>query len=194
MRMEQVLNRSAPASEIFLALSASCSWLPAVGDGFQQGDQGGGRGKDHLVLRAEFNQGGVRFQGRLEKGFPRQEHDDEFGARGKLGKIILGAQLLEVSFYVRGVAGHPLAALLQPVRLPGIQVGGHGGLRVNDDGTASRQVDDHIRRTRSSSLERVSCVVKSQYSTIPGQLHHGGAVGVPPTGRASCCGAGPGKA
>ena len=46
---------------------------------------------------------------------------------------------------VRGMAGHPLAALFRILRLPGIQVGCHGRFRVNDDGTASRKVNDHVR-------------------------------------------------
>ena len=40
--------------------------------------------KNDFILRAEFNQGGVCFQSRLEKGFPGQEHNDEFGAENKV--------------------------------------------------------------------------------------------------------------
>ena len=69
--------------------------FPAVGDGFQQCDQCGGCGQDNPVFRAESGTGPLpELPG---KSFSRQEHDDGFRARRKLGKFF-GAQLLQMLF------------------------------------------------------------------------------------------------
>lgn len=54
----------------FLGVIRQLLLLPSVSDGFQQGNQGGWGGKNDFILRAEFNQGGVCFQSRLEKDSP----------------------------------------------------------------------------------------------------------------------------
>lgn len=54
----------------FLGIIRQLLLLPSVSDGFQQGNQGGWGGKNDFILRAEFNQGGVCFQSRLEKDSP----------------------------------------------------------------------------------------------------------------------------
>ena len=65
---------------------------PAIGNGPEQGDQGGGGGQDDPLIDSGLDQGGILAEGGAEKRLAGQKKNHELGCGLKLIPIGFGAE------------------------------------------------------------------------------------------------------
>ena len=118
--------------------------LPAVGDGFHQRDQGGGRAHQHPRRQRRLEDLGVLLhRGRVER-LPRHEQHHEVRRLGQGVPVFLGAQLADMGLELAGVPRERLGLGGGLGRLQRGQVGVERGLGVDHHRFPARQADQRV--------------------------------------------------
>jgi hypothetical protein len=124
---------------------------PAVGDGAQQRDEGGGRGEDDALVHAALDQAGIALQRGGEERFAGQEQHGELRRVGELRGVVLRGKLLDVGAHLAGVAVQRLLADLVVGGFERVEVAVHRRFGIDDDGFPAGQPDDEVGRSRLPS-------------------------------------------
>ncbi len=118
--------------------------LPAEGDGFEQGDQCGGGGKDHLVVDAQFDQRRVLLQRGAEDRFVGNKEHDKLGSVVELRPVGFGGEAFDMVADVAGVRLHAGGLHVGIFGFERIEVGGERHFGIDHDLPSVGQVDEHV--------------------------------------------------
>lgn len=140
---DSVVEEAAELADFF-GVEGDGFLFPAVGDGFEEGDEGGGGGEDDFVVGAELDEGGVLFEGGAEEDFSGEEEDDEFWGGVELFPVVFGAEFLKVVFDLAGVVFEFEDLVLGVLGVEGVEVGAEGGFGIDDDFFVIGEIDDHV--------------------------------------------------
>ena len=80
----------------FLSILGDIFLFPAIGDGFEECDEGSGGSEDDLVFSGVFDQLRVIFECGGEEGFGGEEHDDEFKGLTDFIPIFFSGEVFEL--------------------------------------------------------------------------------------------------
>lgn len=140
---ESLMHGAAEGGD-FLGVEGEGFLSPAVGDGFQKRDQGGGGGEDDSVIDAALDEAGIGMEGGGKEGFTGEEEDGELRAVLELFGVFFRRKLLDVGADLGSVLGEKTLALGVVSGFEGVEVGIHGRLGIDDDGFSAGEFHDEI--------------------------------------------------
>lgn len=117
---------------------------PAVGGGFEEGDERDRRGEENFAGDGAFEEGGVGLEGGGEEVIAGDEEDDELGGGLELLPVVFGAEGVDVAADFLGVVGESGGAGGFVGGVEGFAVGLDGGFGVDDDALAAGEADDEV--------------------------------------------------
>ncbi len=118
--------------------------LPTVSHREQQRDQGGGRGQNHALSGARFDQRRIFFESGAEEAFAGQEENHKLRRGVELLPILLAGERGDVRAHLARVILQERGAGIVVGGLAGGQVGFERRLGVHHDVLAARQPDQQV--------------------------------------------------